>query len=124
MEHTPALKALGIQPVGLSVDAPENARLTKEALNVPFPLLSDPDLLAHKAFRVLNKLDDETVAKYDAWNLDVERWSGRQHHVVAIPGIFLVDENRMVRFAHADRDYKTRPDIGQIIETIKPILSK
>ncbi len=77
MEHTPALKALGIQPVGLSVDTPENARLTKEALNVPFPLLSDSELMAHKAFRVLNQLDDETVARYDAWDLDVERWSER-----------------------------------------------
>ena len=110
--------------MGISVDAPENARVTKDALKVPFPLLSDSDLKAHKAFRVLNRLDDATMAKYNEWHLDVEGWSERRHHTVAVPAMFLIDEHQIIRFAHADRDYKTRPDMDQLLRILWTPTSK
>ena len=105
----------------MSVDAPGNARLTKETLKVPFPLLSDSDLKAHKAFRVLNPLDEATLAKYDKWHLDIEGWSQRRHHTVAVPAMFLIDRNQRVLFAHADKDYKTRPNLEQLLQILQSL---
>ncbi len=109
-------------PVGISVDAPEHAKLLGEALNVTFPLLSDQDLDVHRLFNVLNTLDSKTVALYEEYQLNIDKWSERDHHTIAVPSIFLIDENRTVRWAHAHRDHKTRPTVDQILTAIQSIL--
>ncbi|WP_210506425.1 thioredoxin-dependent thiol peroxidase [Naasia sp. SYSU D00057] len=46
-----SLKSAGYQVVGISKDEPAKNREFKEQENLNFPLLSDPDLTVHKAYR-------------------------------------------------------------------------
>jgi thioredoxin-dependent peroxiredoxin len=46
-----SLKSAGYQVIGISKDEPEKNREFKEQENLNFPLLSDPDLTVHKAYR-------------------------------------------------------------------------
>lgn len=123
VEGQDRFKKVGLIPVGISVDAPEQVALLAEVLAVPFPLLSDQDLTVHKLFNVLNVLDTETVARYEKWKLNIEDWSEREHHTIAIPSVFLIDENRMVRWAHAAHDHRTRPTVEQILSGATMALS-
>lgn len=115
---------MNILPVGISVDAPANVKVTIDALKVPFPMLSDQDLKVHNAFHVLNILDQETIDKYSEWNLQVEKWSNREHHSVAVPSMFLIDEQSVVRWAHGDHDYKKRPQLESMLRAMKAALAK
>lgn len=89
---------------------------------VPFPLLSDPDLSAHEAFKVVNALDEAGVQHLAKLGIDLERWSKRKHHKIAIPSLFLIDKERTVRWAHAARDYKTRPKESDVLEAIAKVI--
>lgn len=109
------LAARGLTPVLISVDRVEEAARTGAAYEIPFPVLSDPDLVAHRAFRVTHEVDEETRARYRGFGIDLERASGRDHHTIAIPSVFAVDAEGHVRFAHADRDYRTRPTVDQLL---------
>jgi peroxiredoxin len=100
------------------VDAIDGAEKMRAAYEVPFPLLSDSDLKAHEAYRVIHTLDAEGVAKLKHHGLDIERWSGRDHHKVAIAAMFLVGKDGKVRFAHASADYMTRPHVDQVLQRV------
>lgn len=111
-------RARGITPVAISVDRADEAAKTQATFEIPFPVLSDPDLRAHEAFEVVHRATDEEVAKMKSAGVDLERSSGRTHHSFAVPALFLVDTSGKVRWAHADPEYKVRPRTPQILAAL------
>ena len=73
----------------------------------------------NRAFRVLQEVDAETQERYRGFGIDLEGSSGRDHHTIAIPSIFVIDAEGKVRFAHADRDYRTRPTTAQVLAIMR-----
>lgn len=114
----PEYQRRGVRPVAVSVDRIEESAKTRATYTIPFPVLSDPDLVAHRAFHVVHQADDAEVARLKGFGMDIERSSGRTHHVIAIPSLFVIDREGVVRWAHADPDYKVRPKAEQILAAI------
>ena len=56
------------------------------------------------------------IKAYKEYGIDLEAWSGRDHHTIAVSSAFLVDVEGVVRWAHTSLDYKTRPSPEQLIE--------
>lgn len=108
-------------PVAVSVDAMDAVARTQATYEVPFPMLSDPDLAAHEAYRVVRTVDDAEAERLRRMGIELEHWSGRGHHKIAVPAIFLIDRQGTVRFAHAAHDYKTRPRLEDVIARIGAI---
>ena len=114
----PDFQARGVMPVAVSVDRAEAAAKTGATYTVPFPLLADPDLAFHRGFHVARHVDDAELAQLKGYGIDLEAASGRDHHEIAIPALFLIDQGGVVRWAHADLDYKMRPSVQQILAAI------
>jgi peroxiredoxin len=114
----PEFERRHVRPVAISVDAPDQGAKTRATYAIPFPVLSDPDLVVHRAFRVVHHAEDSEVARLKSFGLDIERYSGKTHHEFAVPSLFLVDQHGVVRWAHVDTDYKVRPSPGQILTAI------
>ncbi len=108
----------GVTPVTVSVDKPEAEAKTKATYAIPFPVLSDTDAAMLEAFHVVNNVDDATVAKMRGFGVDLESYSGKTHHKIAIPSLFLIDRSGTVRWAHSDPNYQVRPSIAQILSAI------
>jgi len=111
-------KALGVSLVAISVDRPDAAAVTRNTYEVPFPVLSDPNLKAHEAFNVVLQLGVADVAGLAIYGHDIEEWSGKDHHKMAVPAVFLVRDGK-VAWAHVARDYKTRPSTEQLLTAVK-----
>jgi peroxiredoxin len=107
-----------ITPVLISVDNTDATTLAQRTYEIPFPVLSDPDLKAHTAFDVVLDVNQETYKKYLEYGFDLEQWSGRDHHKMAVPAVFIVDHSGVIKWAHTDLDYKTRPSTQQLLEVI------
>jgi peroxiredoxin len=107
--------------VGVSVDRLRHAKQTSAEYKTPFTLLSDPDLVFHRAFRVLDPIGGFTSFLLDTMGADLEERSGREHDVVAVPSVFLVDTDGKIRFAHTDEDYSTRPSVDQLLAAIDAV---
>jgi peroxiredoxin len=114
----PEYQKRGITPVAVSVDMPTEEAKLKATYAIPFPVLSDSDAAAIEAFHVVNKVSDEQFAKMKDFGVDLEASSGKTHHEIAIPSLFLVDRGGVVRWAHSDPDFKTRPSTAQILAAI------
>jgi peroxiredoxin len=117
-EAYPELERRRVKPVVVSVDRVDEAARTQATYTIPFPVLSDPDVVAHRAYRVAHHAGEAEVAKLRGFGIDLERASGRDHHVIAIPSVFIIDREGIVRWAHADRDYKVRPSALQLLAVI------
>jgi hypothetical protein len=63
-------------------------------------VLSDSDATMIEAFHVVNHVDDATLAKMKGFGVDLEGYSGKTHHEIAIPSLFLIDRTGVVRWAH------------------------
>jgi peroxiredoxin len=114
----PEYQKRGVTPVTVSVDKPDAEAKTKATYTIPFPVLSDSDATMIEAFHVVNHVDDGNVAKMKGFGLDIESYSGKTHHEIAIPSLFLIDRTGVVRWAHSDPDFKVRPSTVQILAAI------
>jgi peroxiredoxin len=114
----PEYQKRGVTPVTVSVDTPDAEAKTKATYVIPFPVLSDSDATMIEAFHVVNKVDADLLAKMKGFGVDLERSSGKTHHEIAIPSLFLVDRAGVVRWAHSDPDFKVRPSTAQILAAI------
>jgi peroxiredoxin len=102
--HQP-LTEMGYQVFAVTPDRPEKVAEISQRLNLPFPILSDSDMEVAKAFGVEMRVPDET---YQTWKdihyIDLEEWSGREHHLVPASSVFVLDAGGTVRFQRASRE--------------------
>ncbi len=112
------LEAAGLQVVAISADTADKAATTLAQFDIPYPILSDPKLIAHEAFNVVLQVDDERLEWYKSKGLLLKDWSGQEHNKVAVASAFMVDRQGRVLFSHAPTDYATRPSIDQLLSVI------
>ncbi len=104
------MKNLGVQLLAISPDKPSKVRETIDKHQMSFILLSDSDMVAARSFRVAYELDDQTLAEFKKYNIDVEDASGQSHHMLPVPAVFLVATNGLIQFEYVNPDYKVRLD--------------
>ena len=109
----------GVQPILISVDSVDRSLAIKSRYDIPFPVLSDPDLAAHEMFNVVLKLSKDNVSQMRIFGVDPTKWSERDHHSIAIASVFLVDTTGSVRFSHAPSNFRYRPSVDQLISFIE-----
>jgi len=97
------IQALGIQPVAISVDAPEASRELARKSGYTFPLLSDPNA--------------ETIRRYDL----VHAGAGENGHDIARPAEFLIDASGTTRWVNLTENFWVRARPEQIIEVAKKL---
>ncbi|WP_413431695.1 peroxiredoxin-like family protein [Crateriforma spongiae] len=114
----PQIQSKGAQMVAISPDSPESTTSNLSKNSIPFPVYSDSDLNAAQAFGLAFRVDDATVKKYKGFGIDLESASGRDHHALPIPAVYIVDSTGKIVFAHSDPDYKNRLDPASIVKNL------
>ena len=107
-----------ITPILISVDQVSETAKTEAAYEIPFPILSDSELAAHGAFRVLFEVPEDEVERLRSMGMDLEAASGHNHNTLALPSLFLFDASGELLWQHVDADYKVRPRLEQILEVL------
>lgn len=117
----PEIAKTGATLVAISPDTAENTQANTTKLQTPFPLLSDSDLSATKAFGLAFQVDDATLVKYKGFGIDLEKASGKNHHSLPVPAVYIVDKSGKIVFAHSDPDYTKRLDAAKIVTELKKL---
>jgi peroxiredoxin len=97
------LEEVGIRPVAISVDTPEESRDLCQKAGYTFTFLSDPNL--------------DAIRRYDL----VHHGAGTDGHDIARPAEFLVDSTGTVRWVNLTENYWVRARPEQIIEVAKTL---
>lgn len=107
----------GYQMLAISPDQPAKIKETPGREKLGYTLLSDSDMAAAKAFGISFQVPGELISKYkDKHQIDLESASGKTHHLLPHPAVFVVGKDGVIRFAHVNPDYKTRLDPEAILK--------
>ena len=70
-------------------------------------------MLAAQAFRVADQVDEDTLDALRKYGVDLEEFSGENHHQLPVPAVFIVGTDGVIQFTYANPDYKVRisPDM-------------
>jgi peroxiredoxin len=113
------LSALGFPVIAISPDRPAEMQKSLEAKGLGYALYSDSSLEAARAFGIVFQLDDEQVAEYAGYGIDLEAASGQAHHQLPVPSVFLVEAGGTIRWIHSDPDYSVRPDNETLLQAAR-----
>ena len=117
----PQVKELGVNLVAISPDSPKNSTENLTKNSIPFPILSDADVNAAKAFGLAFTVDAKTLTRYKGFGIDLEKASGRDHHALPVPAVYIIDQNGKVVFAHSDTNYRQRLDTKTILAEVEKL---
>lgn len=106
-EIEPQVLEAGYRILAISPDRPEKLAESHAEHELNYQLLSDSDMRAARAFGLAFKVDDETLDLYQEYGIDIAAASGRDHHELPVPGVFVVDRQG-IQFAFTDPDYTVR----------------
>lgn len=115
------LAAAGAQLLAISMDQPAKIKATPNRSQLGYRLLSDSDAVAAQAFGIAFKVDDATVERYKGYKIDLDAASGRSHHLLPHPAVFVADTKGVIRFAHVNADYKVRLAPAKILEAVRGV---
>lgn len=107
--------------LAISVDKDSVAQKMKKRFNFSFHIVSDSRAKLLKQFKIVNKLEQSLVEKYkSAYQIDIESDSGKNHHMIAHPGIFILNAGEIV-FADVHTDYKVRTEARLLLNAVKKL---
>ena len=92
----------------ISIDKPELLLASLDDPDVGYTIYSDSALSATRAFGLAFRVDDELNEKYLNWNIDLEKASGEDHHVLPAPATYIIGTDGIINFAYINPDYKVR----------------
>ena len=103
------LLAMDIDMIFLSADQPSMLAEAMEEDEKPnYHLLSDNDLAVSNAFGITFHVNDAGVKKLLGHGHDIEAASGRKHHNLPTPAVFVVNTDGVIKFKFITPDYKVR----------------
>ncbi len=107
------LKAMGFDIWFISMDKPELLLESLDDPDIGYTIFSDASLEATRAFGLAFRLDDALVKKYKTYNIDIEKVSGENHHVLPAPATYIIGTDGVINFAYINPNYKVRlhPDV-------------
>ena len=120
----PELSVLGIPVIAISADQPSELVKSLEKHDLGYTLYSDGSLAAARAFGIVYQLDEDEVAGYARYGIDLEAASGHSHHQLPVPSVFLVEAGGAIRWVYSNPDYKLRPDNASLLTAARKLASR
>jgi peroxiredoxin len=114
-KHLPDLAARGARLVAISPQAPDGTLTTAEKNALAFPVLSDSQDLAGRAFGVSFAMPEALVALYRRFGHDLGVVNGPAGWRLPMPATFVADAGGRIAFARAEADYRRRVDPAEAL---------
>lgn len=93
--------------------SPQTARHSREFAaqrKLKFDVLVDPGNAVSDRFGLTWTMPDSMREMYLGWNIDLAEYNGEDSWRLPIPGRFVVDPDKIIRYAEADPNYMIRPE--------------
>lgn len=102
------LVRLGYQILAISPDKPTELEKTLAKDAIGYTLLSDSGAKLIQQMGLAFRVDDATIEKYQEYGIDLEKSSGEKHHILPVPGVFVLDQSGTIQFSYINPNYKVR----------------
>jgi len=116
------LSRAGGRLVAVTPQRPDNALSITEKHQLAFPVLSDESQEVIRAYRLHYDLPATLKELYgDTWGLDLTEQNADGTWSLPVPGTFVVDPERRIRFAFANADYRLRAEPDDVLGVLRTL---
>lgn len=116
------LKKLGASMVAISVDTVEEGLKTDSKEKLSAVIISDPEAKILGDYKVKFTVPQELVTKYkNEYKIDIEASSGKKHHIIAVPAVYVVDSKGTITYSYVDENYKVRAPEADIVKAVSDL---
>jgi peroxiredoxin len=113
------MQAAGARLIAITPEKPSHAGETVTNWSLDFTVLSDPRHDAARAFKVLFTVDPKTQEQYRKMlDLELEEWNASGTWELPAPATIVIDKDGIIRYIHADWDYRQRADPDEVIAAL------
>ena len=86
-------------------------------------LLSDPGNRVAETYGLVYTVPDDLKAAYLNLGIDLEVYNGDASWRLPMPARYIVDSNRVIRYAEVNADHTERPEPAETLEALRKMLS-
>ena len=108
----------GATLIAVTPELPENISRTVEKTKAEFSILHDEGLKIMKAYDVDFVVPENTVNRYRNGNIDLLGINGKNGAVLPVPAVYIIDQEQTVTYRFFEPDYKKRPSVMEIINSL------
>jgi peroxiredoxin len=120
-ELLPELDALGARLVAVSPQTPEGSEAAIANGELAFPVRSDPGNALAAQLGIVTEPSPEARRAHTQLGFDVADSNADETAAVPFPSVFVVDADRVVRFADVQVDYTARTEVVTIVEAVRAL---
>jgi len=101
--------------IAVSPDKPEELQAITKTNEIKYTILSDSEMKVARAFGIAYRVDLDTLKLLKQYNIDLEEASGKKHHSLPAPSVFLLDTEGKIKFEYVNPSYMVRIDPQTLI---------
>ena len=121
-EHQDDITAAGGHLVAISPQRPSNALSLTEKHGLAFPVLSDTEQEAIRAYRLRYDVSPALKELFtNAFGLDLTTQNADGSWTLPVAATFVVDTDQRIRFAYATADWRKRAEPREAIDTLRAL---
>ena len=105
--------------VAISPQTAEHSREFAVERRLRFPVLHDPGNQVADRYGLTWTMPEPMREMYLGWNIDLAEYNGDDSWRLPIPARFVVDSDRVIRYAESDPDYMIRPEPEETLEFLR-----
>tara|TARA_R110002096_G_scaffold28336_18_gene85973 strand:+ start:4200 stop:4865 length:666 start_codon:yes stop_codon:yes gene_type:complete len=119
-ESLPDFKKYGANLIAVSPELPDRSISTKEKHELDFEVLSDVDNVVAHQYKVVYTLTDEVADIYEG-KFVLSSYNGNQKAELPLAATYVIDQNKIIKYAFLDADYRNRAEPSDLIEILKQL---
>lgn len=121
-ENFPELEKFGASLVVISPQNHENALKTQKSKKLSFDVLVDANNSYAKKLNLVFSLSQPLQKVYSSFGINLPQSNGDSSWTLPMPARILVDEKGTVHYADISPDYTDRPEVEDVIQTLKTLM--
>lgn len=112
------IRSRGAQLIAISPQNGQQSRKSQRDNGLSFPILSDAHNAVAESFGLKFKLQDDLVALYKSFGIDLNASNGDDSWTLPMPGRFVIGTDGIIAYAEVNPDYTHRPDPSEMFPVI------
>lgn len=121
---TKDINKLGYQIIAVSPDRVSKIAESAKKYAKNYTVISDSSLNLASEFRLSFKVDKATLVKYKTFGINLEEASGKKHHSLPIPAVYVMDTKGLIHFNYVNPNYRVRVNEKILLNALKELKLK
>ena len=105
--------------IAVSPQTAQHSREFAAERSLRFPVLHDPGNQVADLYGLTWTMPEPMREMYLGWNIDLAEFNGDESWRLPMPARFVVDSDRVIRYAASDPDYMVRPEPEETLEVLR-----